>query len=72
MILLDDWQSKALEYLFEAFWDGEVNGGGELGESVYGEKADERPPVGDGTRGLFRAIATWLVGVVGGQRGGEL
>jgi len=34
-----------------------LNGGGELGESVYGEKAEERPPVGDGTMGLFKAMA---------------
>lgn len=40
-----------------------MNGGGELGESVYGEKADDRPPVGDGTRGLFKAIAMWCVGI---------
>ena len=57
VILLDGWWAETLGYLFEAWWDREGNGGGELGESVYGEKAEERPPVGDGTIGLFRAIA---------------
>jgi hypothetical protein len=29
---------------------------------VYGEKAEEMPPVGDGTRGLFKAITVLRVG----------
>ena len=30
---------------------GDLNGAGELGESVYGEKADIMGPVGDGNMG---------------------
>jgi hypothetical protein len=42
----------------EWLWCRELNGAGELGESVYGEKADESPPVGEGIiMGLFKAIA---------------
>ncbi len=38
------------------------DGAGELGESVYGEKADESPPVGEGIIiGLFKAIANACV-----------
>ena len=40
----------------------ELNGAGELGESVYGEKEDESPPVGEGIIiGLFKAIANACV-----------
>jgi hypothetical protein len=44
-------------YLLDRFWCSELNGAGELGESVYGEKADDSPPVGEGIIGLFNAIA---------------
>ena len=33
-----------------------VYGAGELGESVYGEKADVRPLFGDGSKGDLSAI----------------
>lgn len=40
-----------------------MNGAGEFGESVYGEKADVSPPVGEGIRGLFNAMtAGFLTG----------
>ncbi len=35
---------------------GDLKGGGDVGESVYGEKADMRPVFGDGIRGDFKAI----------------
>ena len=44
-------------YLLEWLWCSPANGAGELGESVYGEKADESPAVGEGIMGLFSAIA---------------
>lgn len=49
------WRHKI--YLLEWLWCSELNGAGELGESVYGEKADESPPVGEGIiMGLLSAI----------------
>ncbi len=35
---------------------GDLKGGGDVGESVYGEKADMRPVFGEGIRGDFKAI----------------
>ena len=47
---------------------GDLNGLGEVGESVYGEKADIRLLFGDGNNGDFNAIimlnqrgSRWLV-----------
>lgn len=36
--------------------NGDLNGAGDDGESVYGEKADIRFVLGDGMRGDFNAI----------------
>ena len=58
---LPRWRHKI--YLLEWLWCSELNGAGELGESVYGEKADESPPVGEGIiMGLLSAIAyAWVL-----------
>ena len=41
---------------------GEVKGLGELGLSVYGEKADIKPLLGEGIIGDFKAIVAWAYG----------
>ena len=54
MVKIDGSGHESNPYIEEV--TGDLNGLGELGESVYGEKADIRLLFGDGSIGDFNAI----------------